>query len=156
MRWRFVDRVTAFEPWLRIAGRKAVSLEEYKLLRPFGREGVLPETLVLECCVEHLRWLIAASSGFRQACVLEEVVSFAFSTPAGMGAVLEVDVRLTGPGRVPAGEPSPERSLEAECRVRAVGVEVASGRIRAGLVPLADGFDPGFVQGLWKDLHGQA
>ena len=148
MRWRFVDRVTAFEPWRRIAGRKAVSLEEYQLLKPFGREGVLPESLVLESCVEHVRWLAAASSGFQQACVLEAVEGFNFSGQAGMGAVLEVEAKLAGGAG--AGP------LQASCRVTAGGQEIAAGRITLGLVPLAESFDRDFVESLWREIHAQA
>ncbi len=149
MRWRFVDRVTAFESWRRIAGRKAVSLEEYKLPAPLGREGVLPESLVLECCVELGRWLAAASSDFRQACVLEEVAGFAFSGQAGMGDVLEIEVRLSEGGAGSA-------SVRAECRVSTSAREVAAGRLVLGLVPLAEGFDPDFAASLWRELRGQA
>ncbi|HOX07744.1 MAG TPA: hypothetical protein PK280_15195 [Planctomycetota bacterium] len=146
MRWRFVDRVTAFGPWQSIAGRKAVSLEEYKLLEPLGRQGVLPESLVLECCVELARWLVAASSDFRQACVLEGIDGFEFRSEAVMGEILEVEARLTG---------SPEAGpLRAECRVKVGAREVAGGSIALGLVPLAEGFDPDFTASMWRELHG--
>jgi 3-hydroxymyristoyl/3-hydroxydecanoyl-(acyl carrier protein) dehydratase len=146
MRWRFVDRVTAFEPWQHIAGRKAVSLEEYKLLEPLGREGVLPESLVMECCVELGRWLIAASTEFKQTCVLGGIDRFEFQAEAGMGAVLEVETRLEGgAGAVP---------LRADCRVTAGGREVAGGKITLGLVPLAEGFDPDFTASMWSELRG--
>jgi len=148
MRWRFVDRVTAFQPWLSIAGRKAVSLEEYKLLKPFGREGVLPESLVLESCVEHVRWLAAASSEFKQACVLEAVEGFNFPGQAGMGAVLEVEAKLAG-----GAGTSP---LRADCRVTVSGKAIAAGKLVLGLVPLAEGFDPDFTASMWRELYAQA
>ena len=145
MRWRFTDRVERFEPWRAIETRKAVSLEEYSLLERFGREGAFPESLVLECCVEAARWLVAASSGFDQAGVLEAVESFAFSGPAGMGDALEIKVALAGP----AGQPP----LQLDCRVTAAGRTVAAGRIAVGLVPLAEGFDRDWVGGLWRELY---
>jgi len=146
VRWRFADRITAFEPWARVAGRKAVSLEEYKLLEPLGREGILPESLVLECCVEHVRWLVAASSGFRQTCVLEEVEEFKFAGEAGMGAVLEVEAELSETRR--------DGPIEAACRITCSGRALAVGRLRVGLVPLAEGFDPELTESLWRELHG--
>jgi 3-hydroxymyristoyl/3-hydroxydecanoyl-(acyl carrier protein) dehydratase len=148
VRWRFADRITAFEPWARIAGRKAVSLEEYALLDRFGRGGVLPESLVLETCVEHLRWLAAASSGFREACFLEEVERFAFAGRVGMADVLEVSVALSGPAR--------EGRLAAQCRVACAGRAVAEGSIRARLVPLAESFEPERVELLWREIHAPA
>ena len=146
MRWRFADRIIAFEPWARVAGRKAVSLEEYQLLDPLGREGVCPESLLLECCVEHVRWLVAASSGFQEACVLEEVEEFKFAGEAGMGAVLEVAAELSGTRR--------DGPIEAACRITCSGRELAAGRLRVGLVPLAEGFDPELTESLWRELHG--
>lgn len=147
MRWRFVDRVTAFEPWQHIAGRKAVSLEEYHLLQPLGREGVLPESLTIECCAELARWLVAASSSFTQATVLSEVEQFAFNRPAGMGCVLRVEVLVAARA---------EERLTVDCRITGDDAAVASGRIALAIVDLAELLDAGELAGLWRELYGEA
>ncbi len=144
MRWRLVDRVDRFESWRLLAGRKAVSLEEYSLLEPLGRRGVLPESLVLACCVEMARWLAAASSGFELTGVLESVENMNFARQARPGAALEIGLEATRSGD----------ALRAECTVRCGGKELAAGRLGLGLVPLAGSFDREWVEGVWKELRG--
>lgn len=88
MRWRFLDKVTLLDPWRAASGEKAVSLEEYLLLDPFGRKGQFPETLILESCVELVRWLVERSSGFERTCILAEIERFSLRSVVGMGDVL--------------------------------------------------------------------
>ncbi len=147
MRWRFVDRVTAFEPWQQIAGRKAVSLEEYHLLQPLGREGVFPESLMIECCTELVRWLVAASSSFTQATVLAAIEEFAFDCPARMGCLLDLKARVTA---------RDEGGITAECLVGSDGMMAASGRLGLTVFRLDEGLDPGELEGLWRELYGSA
>ncbi len=147
MRWRLVDRVTAFEPWCAIAGAKAVSLEEYYLLEPLGRQGVLPEALVIECCVELVRWLVAASSSFEQGATLTGIEGFAFRREVGIGELLRSDIRLNG---------RREEQFAAECRVASGSTPVASGRLTFALTPLDEWFEPEELAGLWQELHGAA
>ena len=159
MRWRLADRVESFEPWREIRGRKAVSLEEYELLAPLGREGACPESLVLESCVEFARWLVAASSNFEKTCVLEAVGDFRFLEEAGMGDSLAVAVAAAGErGKVsgPLAVKAPDTfSLFAlQCRVERQGRPVAAGGIVVGLLPLAEGYDREAVECLWRELHG--
>lgn len=144
MRWRLVDRVDAFAAWRSIAGRKAVSLEEYSLLAPLGRPGVFPESLALECGVELARWLAAASSEFRQAAVLEGIEAFAFRGPAGPGAELAVSVEVT--------RREPE-ALHVACRIASGGRPAAEGGLRLALVPLAEGFDGNRLAAQWRELY---
>ena len=47
MRWQLTDHIDQFEPWSRITGRKAVSLEEAYLLERFGVHGYAPEAIVV-------------------------------------------------------------------------------------------------------------
>jgi 3-hydroxymyristoyl/3-hydroxydecanoyl-(acyl carrier protein) dehydratase len=147
MKWRFVDRVVAFEPRRMIRARKAVSLEEYYLLEPLGRDGAFPESCVVECCVEATRWLVAASSGFVRAAVLAAVSDFRFERLAGMGDVLGVDVQV---GRWN------DSDLSVDCHVTACNATVASGRLGLALVPLGEGFDPERTQALWHELYSAA
>ena len=144
MRWRLVDRVDRFESWRLIAGRKAVSLEEYSLLEPLGRRGVLPESLVLACCVELVRWLAAASSGFELTGALESVEDMNFARQARPGAALEIGVQAARDGD----------ALRADCAVRCGGQELAAGRLGLALMPLAESFDREWVEGVWKELRG--
>ena len=147
MRWQWVDKVDSMVPWQAAAGRKAVSLEEYCIALPLGREGEFPESLVLECCVALTRWLVEASSDFRMTCVLDEVAQFAFTGPAGMGDVLALEIAVTG---------RDERSLAADCRVRAGGREIARGRIAVSFIPLAEVGDAEWRAGTWKELYASA
>lgn len=145
MRWRFVDCILEIEPWTRIVGQKAVSFEEYSLLKRFGRKGVFPECLVLECCVELTRWLVAASSGFAKGSVLAEVEDFHFEREAGMGSLLDIAVTV---------EHRQGNDLSAQCRVTSGGERIAGGQICAALLPMDENFDPELVKGLWRELHG--
>jgi hypothetical protein len=145
MRWRFVDRVTSFEAWRSITGRKAVSLEEYYLLQPLGREGVAPESLLLESCVELARWLVAASSGFSQIAELAAAEQFAFREGATTGTVLRIaeTVAYRAAGR-----------LFADCRVTVEEQTVAAGRLALSLMPADGAFQAGELEELWREIHG--
>ena len=147
MRWRFVDKVTSLEPWRRITGRKAVSLEEYYLLERTGREGVLPESLVVECCVELVRWLVAASSSFALMSALEEIDGFTFARTAAIGELLRLDAEVAE---------KDDSIISTECQVTVNGTAIASGRLRSCLLPLGVGFEPGELEGLWRELYGPA
>ena len=147
MRWRLIDRIDSFEAWAAIAGTKAVSFEEISLLKPFGRKGDFPETLVLEGCVELMRWLVGASSGFTQSCILDRVEDFRCSRANGAGQVLSVSARV---------ERRTEEEIDARCSVRREGDEIAAGRIGASLVPLEDRYDRATVSTIWAELNGKA
>jgi len=147
MRWRFVDRVTHYEPWQAIEGRKAVSLEEYLLLDRLGRRGVLPESLVMECCVDLVRWLAMASSGFAIGALLAEAEAFAFDCPARMGRLLQVSARVTGKSEI---------DLYADCRVVSDDGVVASGRLGFRLTPLPASIGTHSRAGLWCELYAGA
>ena len=144
MRWRFVDRIGEFEPWSAISGRKAVSLEEYFLLDPMGRQGVLPETLVLESCVDLVRWLVARSSEFRKTCVLRDVAEFTFQEPVRMGQALDLTIVVRR---------RDEDGLGADCRVHIGAAQVAEGALEVGFLALADAMDPEETSTLWQELY---
>lgn len=147
MRWRFVDRVTAFEPWTRIEGRKCVSLEEYSLLDAFGREGEFPESLVIESCVQFARWLVAASSGFRQFSTLVSVGGFLFENTVRPGHALDVAVTITARS---------DDLIETRCEVSVPSGTVGKGVLCLRIVPLHDFNDPDNMRVMWKELRGQA
>jgi hypothetical protein len=145
MRWRFVDRVTAFRPWLSISGLKAVSLEEYYLLEPLGREGVLPESLVAECCVELARWLVIASSSFSQSARLSEIVGFEAHQEVTMGDVIEVQAVL---------QRRTARTVSVQCTSVTGGMSKASGTLRLVLIPAADALEQDEAEECWRGLYG--
>jgi hypothetical protein len=130
-----------------IAARKAISLEEYSLLKPFGRKGDFPESLVLECCVESVRWLVAASSGFAQVSVLSEVHEFRIERVVGMGEILEIAATVKQRG---------ENHVRVECRVKCSDKDAARGEITVALLPLNESFDREFVESIWRELYGAA
>jgi len=145
MRWRFVDKITYFQPWQTIVGRKTVSLEEYYLLQPLGCEGVLPQSLLIECCVELARWLTAASTEFDRVSELADIERFAFDSEAVLGEVLHIDGR---------GVEMSDPQFSVECSVAAEAGFVASGRLTLSLVPARDAFRPGELEELWREIHG--
>lgn len=147
MKWRLADAVDEFEPWRRIAGRKAVSLEEYDLGKPLGREGSLPETLVLESAVAFGRWLVVASSGFAESAVLESVDGWRVLGTAGRGARLRVELVAESGTDRPGSLALSARVADEE------GTPVASGRLCLQLVPLASLADPESVRLLWSELY---
>lgn len=145
MRWRFVDKILGFEEWKSIRCRKAISLEEYYLLEPLGRKGVLPENLVLECCVEAVRWLVAGSTQFINTSMLAEVESFRFNNQAKAGNVLEIGINISE---------YTDQYVSAECSVKTEGGSIASGRLVCDLAALNDIFDPDYVKSLWREIYG--
>ena len=145
MRWHLVDRITDYEVWASISGRKVVSLEEYFLLRPFGRMGLFPETLALESCVELVRLLIMKSSGFGSTSILSEIDEFAFLHPVGAGAILDISVQLAE---------SDSHIVRSRCRMDCGGTTVAAGAVVASLFPLEQALDRELAESMWKELRG--
>ncbi|MFB3882793.1 MAG: hypothetical protein ACE149_16125 [Armatimonadota bacterium] len=147
MRWRLVDKITDLTPWQGIAGVKAVGLEEYCLLEPLGREYALPESLVIECCVELGRWLVVASSSFSLMALLGGVDDFAFARPAEGGELLEIEASVVTRS---------DAIVCLDCTVSAAGRGIAGGRLTLQLLPLADGHDREEMAGRWRELHAWA
>lgn len=145
MRWRFVDKISSFASWHSAVGRKAVSLEEYSLLDPFGRKGVLPDLLILETCVELARWLVLRSSGYAKTCILNHVDRFAFSGNVGMGDVLRIYASVADRNA---------ESVTVNCRVSCEDRAVAEGTFAVSLFGLAGTLERETVEAMWKELYG--
>jgi hypothetical protein len=146
MRWRFTDKVTRFEPWSAIEGRKAVSFEEYNLLAPFGRKGCLPESIVIESCVHLARWLVMASSGFSETCVISEMDRFEFARGTMAGSVLNLSLRVV------------ERSegrIRLACEVADRTESLGRGNMVASLEPLAEMDVVEDMRAMWRELHAK-
>ena len=146
MRWRFVDKIENFQPWQAATGRKAISFEEASLCERLGREGVLPESLVLESCVQLVRWLVAASSEFASTCLLTEVERFVLHREVGMGDSLALAVTVL------ACEPD---RLRVECRAECRGQVVAEGVLSVELLPLSACASPEDARSLWCELSAR-
>ena len=144
MRWHLIDRITTFRKWSSVRGRKAVSFEEYSLLKPFGRKGFFPETLAVETCVELVRWFVKKSSNFNELCLLSEVEEFSFISQIGAGDVLDISASVLRNGN---------GMVHMQCRISTGGGEVAHGRIAVELFPLAEYDNRELTEDLWKELY---
>ena len=147
MRWRFLDRIIAFEPWASLSGIKTVSFEEYSLMKPFGRKGAFPETFIMEACVASVQWLVMRSSGFEQTALLNEADNFSVSAMAGMGEVLHTQAVVEEKGA--------ER-LVVSCSVSLAKHELAAGTLTFNLVRLEPLWQPDNPKKLWGNVYGSA
>jgi 3-hydroxymyristoyl/3-hydroxydecanoyl-(acyl carrier protein) dehydratase len=147
MRWRFVDRIEEFEPWAFVKGHKSISLEEYILLEPFGRQGSFPETLSLESCIHLARWLVVRSSDFQQTCLLSEIDSFTFKNEASMGDTLNMVVSVRR---------RKDDLLEIECEATANIHHICRGTLTLDLVTLTDSLNPKTMRTMWQELYDKA
>lgn len=144
MRWRFVDRMEAFEPWAFLRGRKSISLEEYCLLDPLGRKGVFPETLALESCAHLGRWLVMKSSDFLKIGLLSEVREFSFANECGMEQSLEMTVRV---------QKKEEGSIEGAFDATAEGKPICRGVLILVFIGLEELVDPETMRATWQELY---
>ena len=147
MRWRFVDRIEEFKPWISIKGHKSISLEEYVLMEPFGRQGSLPETLSLESCVHLARWLVVRSSDFQQICLLSDVDHFIFEHEAVMGNILNVVVSV---------QRKKDDLLGIECEVSTDKHPICHGILTLDLMSLNDLLNPKTMRTMWQELYDKA
>ncbi len=147
MRWRFADRIEEFGPWAFIRGRKAISLVEYSLLNPFGREGAFPESLVLESCIHLARWLVIRSSDFKNTCLLSELGNFNFNHEVGMGHILRVVITVTM---------RREDSLQVDCEATNGERLIGHGTLTVGMTDLTGIADPEVMKAMWQELYGKA
>ena len=147
MRWRFVDRIEAFDPWTFLKGRKSISLEEYCLLEPLGRKGIFSEALVLESCIHLGRWLVMKSSDFEKTCLLFEVRGFTFAKACGMGDTLEMTLRV---------QKREEGFIEVECETSEGGRLICRGALTLGFMSLGSLVDPDTMRATWRELYGTA
>ena len=147
MKWRFVDSIDRFEPWTRIKGRKSVSLEEYEMLIPLGRKGVLPESLVLESAVHLTWWLVAKSSDFEWVCLLAGVERFVFENEAGVGDTLATTINV---------QERDQQSLTITCESVCGPIIICRGSVLLSLIPLGLLFDCENIRLLWRELYAEA
>jgi len=157
MRWRFTDKVLDFVPWHSIVTLKAGSLEEYSLLERWGSPGEAPAILTLEACIHSARWLVEASSAFRQTLAPLEISHWRALEGLRPGERLRVNLSVEErsgerirfkahyarlrPGQESA---SVERSIPAS--------DAADLLFDAMLMPLAEYALPQDREHLWREL----
>ncbi len=147
MRWRLVDRVDSIDPWKEIAGRKAVSLEEYSLLERFGAEGEIPATMLIGAFAELGRWLFMASSGFEGSALMDGIEGFAIERAPGRGETAMLTARVAG--KTTGG-------LRLECTGECGGAKIAHGVISMSAAPLGEMQDAEDARIIWREIHGEA
>lgn len=145
MRWIMADYIDEFEPWSRIAGRKAVSFEEAYLLERFGMPGFMPDTILIETMAHVCRWCAMASSEFEKSAILTGIDSMRVDERPGMGDVLNLSAQIVTRN-------ADEMICDSIARVK--DRQVAAGRMSFGLVPLAELMSPEEARALWRNIPG--
>jgi 3-hydroxymyristoyl/3-hydroxydecanoyl-(acyl carrier protein) dehydratase len=140
-----VDKIIQFHPWKEISGWKAVSLEEYNLMDPFGRKGSFPENLAIESAVQMARWLVAKSSDFKSTVFPVSIEAFQFQKNMGMGKKLLVTGQVLNKSN---------QDLRFNCVIKMDESIVAQGLIGFRQEPLSPYDDPASMESLWKELYG--
>ncbi len=144
MKLRMVDRITAWEPFARIAGSKVVSFEEYCLYEPFGGPARLPESLLLESFLQLGNWLILLSTNFAEMGFIARLGRIEFSELVLPGERLDMDVRV-------------DSRREDGWLLSGVGTAGGRGVIRgeaclATLVPAAEYVDASDIRVLFSEI----
>jgi 3-hydroxymyristoyl/3-hydroxydecanoyl-(acyl carrier protein) dehydratase len=142
MKFRMVDKILQFEKGVSIETCKAVSFEEFSLLKCWGRKGAFPETLLLQCAVESASLLIAASTDFTSIGELSAGNPVRFFSQTAPGDVLFATIQVAAI--------HPDRwSIQFTLRTRQE--PVADGALSLGLVDLGTCFTPKNYKRMWKE-----
>ncbi len=145
MKFRLVDKITAWAPYQRISGVKTVSFEEYCLKEPFAEEPRLPETLLLESFLQLGNWLIMLSSDFQEMGIAVRIAEVQFHDYLLPGQSLRLEVRL---------KRRREEGFELIGEGRVDGRKVISGLgCLAVPVPLADYQDSEDLRVLFSEIY---
>jgi 3-hydroxymyristoyl/3-hydroxydecanoyl-(acyl carrier protein) dehydratase len=94
MKFRMVDKILDWHPYLDIRGRKAVSFEEYQLKAAFSDAARLPESLMLESLFQLVSWLAVLSSDYSRLAIVKEFESVRFAGQLRPGRTLEIEARV--------------------------------------------------------------
>jgi 3-hydroxymyristoyl/3-hydroxydecanoyl-(acyl carrier protein) dehydratase len=145
MRFRLVDKISAWTPWHSISGIKAVSFEEYSLKEAFGHPPGLPEMLVLESVLQLGNWLVMLSSDFQQMGMLARISEVRFSGGLLPGQRLFLHVTV---GR------RRQDGFEFAGQGQAEGRNVISGQgCLASVAPLAEYQSPEDMRVLFSEIY---
>lgn len=96
MRWRLIDRITAYRRGEFIAGRIAVSFEQTLLPEPLGRDGVLPESLLVGAAAELALWAAGEASDWAGGAELAGIDDLRFLQPAVHAELLTLHLASDG------------------------------------------------------------
>ncbi len=145
MKFRMIDRISAYDPRRSICGSKGVSFEEYSLRDPLGGPSALPETLLLESLFQLGNWLIVLSSDFTKVGLVIRTGRVEFLESVGPGQ--RIDGSLTVKHYREDGI-----CFDGEARVD--GRLVARGlSCLAVPAPLTDYHDPDDLRVLFSEIH---
>ena len=143
MQWRLTDRITDFQPWRKLCADKAVSLEEYYLKERLGQPGEMPESLLLEACVQAAQWLVVVSSDFTKNAMVEAVVDFTVKRTLLPGEQGNIVITV---------KERDERSITVACSCHVSSEEIVSGEMALIPVALAEHWVPGERKSLWREI----
>ena len=96
MRWRLIDRITEYRRGELIAGRIAVSFEQSLLPEPLGRDGVLPDSLLVGAAAELALWAAGEASAWKNGAELSEIDDLRFLQPAVHAELLTLRLACDG------------------------------------------------------------
>ena len=146
MKFRLVDRIISIDKGRHIATQKAVSFEEFSLLKPWGRKGAFPETLILQFAVESACLLVAFTSGFQSICVLEEMVVAHFISHTVPGDILLGDIELVV---------LDQTHSRCEFGILRENKKIAKGTFIVQTVPLHHCFVPEDYMLMWREMSDE-
>ena len=145
MKFRLVDRITAWEARRSIRGVKAVSFEEYRLKAAFGDEPHLPETLVTESLFQLGNWLVMLSSDFTRMGMIVRFEQVRFDAPLLPGERLDMEVTV---------RQWRDDGIQFDGVGLSAGRAIIAGRGALAVpVPLADYCDPQDLRVLYSEIH---
>jgi 3-hydroxymyristoyl/3-hydroxydecanoyl-(acyl carrier protein) dehydratase len=142
MKFRLVDKIIDFEKEVSIETAKAVSFEEFSLLKRWGRKGAFPETLLLQFAVESASLLIAGSTGFASMGVLAEAGPVRFFSPSTPGDIVHASLQAASVGM---------NRWEIKFTLKTQREPIADGLLSMDLVALDTCFETKYYLLMWKE-----
>jgi len=80
MRFLYFDRVDRLEEGRRIVGTKTFALSEEYLEGHFGRQALVPATILMESMAQLLGWAIVHAHGFQRTAIVSLVEGFTLTS----------------------------------------------------------------------------
>jgi len=145
LKFRFVDKITSWQPWQTIAGTKAVSFEEYCLKESFGDGPRMPEMLLLESFLQLGNWLVMLSSDFTSTGMVARISEVRFDGFLLPGERIHLQAHLTR-----RHEDGVELRGEGHVGDRLV---ISGSGCLAGLAPLAEFQNPDDLRTLFSEIY---
>jgi len=109
-----------------------------------GSGNYLPQTLVLESCIELVRMLINKSSDFSMSSVLSEADEFSFPSRVGAGEVMNISAEITG---------RDDGTASFKCRISLSEKEAVSGQITVSLMPIEEPDERKETEIMWEEVY---